>query len=624
MTDQSGIITFVNPAFTALYGYTSEDVIGKANPRLLKSDMSDSAIYTSLWATLNAKQVFRGTIVNKAKNGELLTIDTCVSPIVNANGFLEGYLAVQRDVTSQKQHERALSESESRFRTVVESMNEGLIIGSLDRTILFLNQRLASMCGYSVEELLGKPSELLFAPMERADFKERISNRKPDEYDKYETTLVTRTGALVPVEISAGPFITPDGTTVGAFAVIKDISNEVRAAQELQVLERQLRQAQKMEAIGTLAGGIAHDFNNILTPIMAYTEMVIASNSDDRVLTADLHKVMQAALRAKDLVKQILTFSRQTEVERHPLSPGPIVKEALKLLRASLPSTIQVNVNVESTQYIVADPTHIHQIVMNLATNAAWAVGENNGNIDVSLSDITVESGQTYAVNTLHPGKYVKLTVSDTGCGISPESLQRIFEPFYTTKGVGEGTGLGLPVVHGIVKQCGGEIIVSSKLGVGTQFDLYFPTADDEQSSLPIAHDRDFSGNERILFVDDEPDIAESCARVLSGYGYQVTARTSSVEALELFKSKPGCFDILITDYTMPHLTGLQLAHKLRQLEPGLAVIMMTGYSANLKSSQLAEIGVSAIVLKPIVGRELAAEIRSALDSRKLENEPLL
>lgn len=389
-----------------------------------------------------------------------------------------------------------------------------------------------------------------------------------------------------------------------------------KAIRERLRLEAHLRQSQKMETIGTLAGGIAHDFNNILTPILAYTDMLLARDVHDTVTREDLKHVMEAAIRAKDLVRQILTFSRQSEQQRIPIMPAPFVQEALKLLRASLPTTVKISESISiNTRKILADPTHLHQIVMNLGTNAAWAMKESGGTLEVSLEEIELQTGLLNDGIALKDGSYIKLTVSDTGCGMGKHTISRIYEPFFTTKGVGEGTGLGLAVVLGIVKSYGGDISVSSTIGKGTKFEVYFPCSFHSPSRDKNVTTQNVTGHEHILLVDDEPEIVTSCARALAQYGYRVTARTSGFDALQVLKDAPDEIDIIITDYTMPELTGIQLADLAKEICENIKVILATGNSFEANDTKLNGHGIHAIVSKPAVGLELATAVRDVLDS---------
>ena len=385
---------------------------------------------------------------------------------------------------------------------------------------------------------------------------------------------------------------------------------------ERKTLERQLFEAQKMEAIGTLAGGIAHDFNNILVAINGFAEMA-AEETDEGARKDHLDQVLKASERAKNLIRQILSFSRRTVQGKKPSDMGLIVKEAVKLLRQALPATIEIRQRITDPPCTVdADPTQMHQILMNLCTNAAQAMGESGGVMEVNLSRSEIlPAGRHPETIDLKPGIYAKLTVSDTGVGIDPAVMARIFEPFFTTKKTTGGTGLGLSVVYGIVKNHEGQITAASEPGDGTTFTVYLPCAAAGPSiervqppaSLP-------GGSERILFVDDEPAIVEVAMRILFSLGYDVTARTDSAEALAEFLQGPDRFDLVITDMTMPHLTGRDLACKIMEMKPDTPVILCTGYNEHITAEQAFRIGIKAFMTKPFTRGEFARVVRDVLD----------
>jgi len=391
-----------------------------------------------------------------------------------------------------------------------------------------------------------------------------------------------------------------------------------RAEQEKLDLQLQLQQAQKMEAVGTLAGGIAHDFNNILAAIMGYTEISLLQNQADNDLKENLDKILQASQRAKDLVNQILAFSRQQPLDIQVLRLKPIVREVLALLRASLPRTIDIGERIAPDLYTIqADPTQIHQVLMNLCTNAAHAMEENGGRLDVILENIYLDQDNQLRMWTASPGWFVRISVEDNGCGIDSEISERIFDPYFTTKQLGKGTGMGLAVTHGIVKSAGGAITVESQLGKGTRFDVYLPGYTEEENetgenikSLPL-------GKERILFIDDEENLVDIMRDLLQRLGYRVAVTRHPLDALEWFREDPYRFDLVITDAEMPQMTGDRLAKELLAIRKDLPIIMCTGFSEKINRENIKAMGVRHLLMKPITFRNLAEVIREVLDASK-------
>lgn len=394
-----------------------------------------------------------------------------------------------------------------------------------------------------------------------------------------------------------------------------DITPMKKLEEERRKAESQLIQVQKMESIGTLAGGIAHDFNNILGIIIGNTELAMLDLSGTESVAQNLAEIHTASLRAKDLVKQILTFSRQSEQEMIPLKIEPIVKEVLKMLRATLPATIGFNQIIEpESGTIVADPTQIHQILMNLCSNASYSMRERGGTLTIRLENIDLSSEQANLYPELGPGRYVSLTIADTGTGIDPLIIERIFDPYFTTKPLNEGTGMGLAVVHGIVRRCGGAIDVKSAIGKGTSFTLLFPRirriAAIERQEMEVLP----TGHETILFVDDEEALVEMGIFMLNRLGYRVIGKTESIEALEAFRNGPKDFDLIITDQTMPGLTGKELSEQLMAIRPDIPIILCTGFSEVINEEKARAIGIREFIMKPVVITDLARVIRRTLD----------
>lgn len=511
----------------------------------------------------------------------------------------------------KRQAEEALRKNEELLRDFLDNANDLIQIVEPDGRFLYINHRWLEVLGYTADEAVILSISDTIHPDSLAHCSEIFQRILAGEmFDRVEAAFVTKDGKKVYVEGSINCRF-ENGEPVNTRGIFRDISEQKK-------LEVQLRQAQKMEAIGTLAGGIAHDFNNILAAIMGYIELANYDVSEQNQARQNLDKALKACDRAKDLVSHILAFSRKSEQQRKPVHVHLIVKEALTLLRASLPSTIEIRQNITTeSDTILADPTQIHQVMMNLCTNANHAMGEKSGVLEVTLASVDLDEETTAFFHDFLPGPYIKLTVSDTGHGMDHATIDRIFDPYFTTKEKGLGTGLGLAVVQGIVKSHGGSIGVSSEPGKGTKFHLLFPRLDEGISEKARAPEVLLMGHESVLFVDDEEDLVEIGKLMLKRLGYEFVGKTSSVEALEVFRAQPEKFDLVITDQTMPNMAGTELAKKLIRIRPDIPVILCTGYSEVISEDQVRVLGIQEFMMKPITINDLAKTIRKVMDKKQ-------
>jgi PAS domain S-box-containing protein len=544
----------------------------------------------------------------RGRGGPEEYLDFYAVPIKDESGRIDHILSIIRDITAEKRAAEALRLSEERYRAVVDHASDAIIVAQ-DNMLKFVNPKATEITGYPTDELCSRPFTDFIYPEDRAMVADNYKRRlEGEEFPTiYPFRIIDREGNIHWLEINA-VVIDWEGKPA-TLNFLRDITQQ-------RSLEAQLQHAQRMKAIGTLAGGIAHDFNNILSAIMGYTEIALFhESSEGSPARKSLEQVLSAGERAKDLVKQILAFSRQAEEERRPILLEPLVKEALKLVRATLPSTIEIRQFIAPhVGSVMADPTQIHQVLMNLCTNAYHAIRGEGGVLEVRLEPTTLNADEA-ALRNLRSGNYLALSVSDTGCGMSPEVVERIFDPYFTTKEKAMGTGLGLAVVHGIVKGHGGAISVESKLGKGSTFTVYLPLIEDvkllkeaeTEESLP-------TGDERILLIDDEPTLVDIGKQMLERLGYRVVIRTSSTEALELFRRAPDEFDLIITDQTMPQMTGDQLAKEVMKLHPCTPIILCTGFSEKISKQEAIAMGIKAFLMKPLVITDLAKTIRKVLD----------
>ncbi len=525
---------------------------------------------------------------------------------------------LESEIKERKRIEHELREQKIFLDNVLNGVQEGIGIVDEHENFLYLNNAFAELLGHPVDELMTKSLLEIFPPSTHKIIMEETKKKKKGLNTTYELNYLHPSGEKKYFRTSSSPMYNDEGEFSGSIGAVLDITDLVTAEEKRKIMEAQLRHAQKMETIGTLAGGIAHDFNNILVPIIGYAEMSIDLVTSNDILKSNLEKILKASKRAKDLVQQILTFSRQEQKGLETVSIKNLVNEALRLLRSSLPSTIEIDVKIEKdTGYLLADPTQIHQVIMNLCTNAFHAMRENGGTLGIHLSNKVFDKDEAAKFSHLQANRpYVSLRVSDTGKGMDGTIITRIFEPFFTTKKVGEGTGLGLSAVHGIVLSHGGDIQVKSTPQVGTTFEIYFPqhTEKAEKFNNKIS-DKIPKGNEHILFVDDEVEIVLLYQQILESLGYVVTTFTESEKALELFQQNPDEFNLVITDHTMPHLTGTELSKKLLNIRPDIPIIMCTGYSESVTQEKAKQIGIREFILKPLTMSNIAKAIRDVLDS---------
>ena len=530
-------------------------------------------------------------------------------------GIFVGYRGMKRHLFERDRAEEAVRESEEKFRSLFDDALDMIHIVDMEGRIVNVNKIELQKLGYSRDELIGKKLLDIIHPEVKKDFKKTYFRvLEGDVIQNYDTTLITKKGEKIYAEVNAVPKKI-NGKIVNTRSIIRDLTKFKQTEKENKKLLLQLQQKQKMEAMGTLAGGIAHDFNNILTVILGYTELALDNIEEDALLYNHLQKVFKAGGRAKDLVGQILTFSRQDKQEFKPVQLNLIIDEVLKLIRASLPSSIEIVQSIESESTVMADSTQLHQVLMNLCTNASQSMKEG-GLLEVKLEDVVLDEDFIKRYPDLKPGPHVHLIVQDSGSGMSPEVLDRIFDPFFTTKKKGSGTGLGLSVVHGIVHNHKGIIMVYSEPGKGATFHVYLPVSDlsadiESRKDIPVP-----KGTEKILFVDDEKELADYGKDMLESLGYKVTSRTSSLKALELFKARKNDFDLIITDLSMPNMDGDELAREILDVRPEIPIILCTGYNSKLKEKEVLDIGIRAYFLKPIIRHVFAFSIRKVLDEK--------
>jgi PAS domain S-box-containing protein len=593
-----------NPAGFRMYGYESaEDMMESV------TDMSwqiyvnpeDRAKYKDIVESKGRIEAFEVEHYRKDKSKIWVVLNS--RAVRDSDDRTLYYETTIEDITERKQ-------SEILYKTLADASHAGVYIVQ-DGKFQFVNPHIPEYSGYSESELIGKDSFSFVHPDDRGRLRgNTIAMLKGKRNNPYEYRIIDRNGKI------RWLMETVRSITYGGKRAV--LGNTMDITERYQ-MENLLRQSQKMQAIGTLAGGIAHDFNNILMAIMGYTEMALVSPEVNEHLRRYLEQVFKASKRARDLVKQILAFSRRSDEKPRPLKVSPIVRETLKLLRASLPSTIRIHQDIDvESDVVLADPTQIHQILMNLCTNAGHAMSGRKGELKVSLCPVEINSCDELSIHHgLSPGMFLQLTISDTGVGIAPEIMDRIYDPFFTTKKPGEGTGMGLSVVYGIVKSFGGAITVESEMEKGSRFNVYLPLLMDEEvewereDSSPIV-----GGREHILFVDDEANLVELGMELLTSLGYDVTGRTSSLEALELFRAKPDRFNLVITDMTMPNMTGVDLAREMMFIRPDLPIILCTGFSELISMEKATSIGIRRFITKPLLIKSLAMAIREVIDTR--------
>ena len=506
-------------------------------------------------------------------------------------------------------------EERVRLATAIENAAEGVLIMDEKGSIQYANPAFETITGYSLEESKGKISRILKSGKKGAKYNKEIWDKisNGEIWNGYISSK-KKNNSSYEEEITISPIRDEGGKIINYVAIRRDVTEQKRLAD-------QLRQSQKMEAIGTLAGGIAHDFNNIIGAISGYTELTMDDVTNENSLR-NLQQVLKASHRAKDLVQQILAFSRLTEQEWKPLQICSIVKETLKLLRASLPATIEIRQDIQSnSSLILADPIQIHSLMMNLSTNAHHAMLEKDGILEVTLKEVEIGAEMALLHQELAPGKYIRLSVSDTGTGINPEIMDRIFDPYFTTKEVGEGSGMGLALVHGIVKNHHGEITVESELGKGTIFSVFLPVIQKEVKDKTKKVGNIPGGDETILYVDDEKNLVRVSKQRLERLGYTVVGTMDSIEALKIFTKDPDYFDLIITDQTMPKMTGAELAQKVLKIRPDIPIILSTGYSELISKEKSKAMGISEFIMKPLFAEEIATLIRSVLDKNNRSEE---
>ncbi|GAB6147160.1 PAS domain-containing hybrid sensor histidine kinase/response regulator [Desulfocicer niacini] len=604
-------LLYMSPNFEDIWGLSILQVTEKPETFLEAIHPDERDRFISIYKKQKDDEAFKFEYRIVKTDGSVRWINEKNFPVFDESGKVYRRAGINEDITDRKRAEEKIIVSEEKYKRLFYSINDGICLHEIictagepiDYRILDVNPKYEELIGINRDEAIGAAASRLYKT-DKAPYLDIyakvVETGKPTSFETY----------FEPMDKHFIISVFSPGKNQFA-TIFQDIT-------ERKKYENKIQQAQRMEAIGTLAGGIAHDFNNILSAIIGFTELALDEVEKNTNLEDSLQEVYTAGKRAKDLVKQILTISRHDKTEVKPIQVAPLVKEALKMLRSTIPTSIEFRENICSAPLVInADPTQLHQIIVNLVTNAKQAMADESGILEIDVNTISFESDINNFYLDMQPGDYVRITVSDTGCGISDKFIKKIFEPYFTTKEKGEGTGLGLSVVHGIVKSHNGHITVYSELGKGTAFHVYLPLvskASDGMSEKPVEPLP--TGIEKILLVDDERPIVKMQAQHLERLGYTVTARTSSHEALEILQQSPEKFDLIITDMTMPNLTGDRLAEKIKAICKDIPIILCTGFSE--KINVRGEIpGIDGVLMKPVDKLKIAKMVRKVLDEAK-------
>jgi PAS domain S-box-containing protein len=609
--DLSGNFTFFNDAVCKAFGYSREELMGMNNRDYTTPETAQKMydIFNQIYRTGKPAIVVDYEIIRK--DGSRMVLELSASLKTDSQGQPVGFQGVGRDVSARSRAEEELRESEERYRTVLEANPDPVVVYDIEGMVVYFNPAFAEVFGWNLEDRVGKKMDL-FVPEENWPETQTMINKvlAGESFSGVETRRYTKTGDIIPVSVSGAIYRDRDGNPVGSVINLRNI-------REQKELEAQLQHAQKMEAVGTLAGGIAHDFNNLLQAVQGYAELLLRGKTGDEREFPAMQKILRAARRGAELTRQLLTFGRKVESKKRPLDLNSEIQETRRLLERTIPKMIEIELQLtDDSRTINADPVQIEQLLMNLAVNAKDAMPAG-GKLTVSTANITLDEDYCQVHPEARPGDYVLLTVADTGHGMDQDTLEHIFDPFYTTKEVGKGTGLGLSMVYGIVKNHEGYITCTSEPGVGTTFSIYLPSMDlegdrtgEESVESPMP-----GGRETILIVEDEESIRELGVEVFGNAGYTVHVTADGESALEFYRDKGETIDLIILDLIMPGMGGLRCLEELLRLNPKARILIASGYPTDDDTAEAVETGAKGFVRKPYKTDHMLRAVRQVLDN---------